>query len=158
MVEPGLVPPGGWRWQPPDTSYVVRGSTFQQLLHNARLYLQANHRKVPRDLEQIILEQLRERIQAEADARGINVPQIFADTEPPSPIERARTFTRAMMDWARSGFAVVSQENYEKRRGICEECPYWRGESAFGYGACAKCGCSGLKLFVKGQHCPIQKW
>jgi hypothetical protein len=157
-VDPGLVPPGGWRWKHPATSYVVRGSSFAQVLAAARQFLAANQLPVPRDLDQQILGFIREEIRAEADRKGLNVNEFFADTEPPSPAERARNFARAMVDWARSGFAVADQKLYEQRREICEGCYYWRGETALGYGSCAKCGCTGLKLFVKGQTCPIGKW
>lgn len=85
-------------------------------------------------------------------------PDYCASTEPPTMAEKARNFSRAMVDWVANGFKVITHEQFEERQSICNQCPYWRGESMLGYGSCAKCGCSGLKLYLPSQSCPDGRW
>ena len=85
-------------------------------------------------------------------------PSFCNNTEPPSFAERAKSFAFAAKEWVESGFKHVTHEQFEERKSICAQCPYWRGDSAFGYGSCGKCGCSGLKLYLPSQKCPDGRW
>lgn len=82
-------------------------------------------------------------------------------TPPPKPTmaQMLTGFTKAATTWAASGFKVLDHAGFVKRREICHECDFWRGDGAlFGLGQCGKCGCSGLKLFLPSEKCPIGKW
>jgi hypothetical protein len=60
--------------------------------------------------------------------------------------------------WAREGFAVVHPETLEARRTICQACEHWKAEAFGGRGRCLKCGCSGAKLRLPHEKCPVGKW
>lgn len=141
------VPPGGWWYEHPETKHVIRSTNQQKLVLDIRDYCAANNLPIPARLAQLVVEQICERI-----------PAFCYDTEPPGPLDRLRTFATAMAQWVRDGFAVVPNQELERRRDVCETCQFWAGESSFGYGRCAKCGCTGLKLFMPQQECPIGKW
>lgn len=85
-------------------------------------------------------------------------PNYCVSTEPPTLAERARSFAIAASEWVASGFKHVTHEQFEERKSICNKCPYWKGDSAFGYGGCGKCGCSALKLYLPSQKCPDGRW
>lgn len=84
------------------------------------------------------------------------------DTTPPiplTPFELAKSLGSALINWAKAGFRVVSDETFNQRHAICTGCDYWMGDGAsIGLCKCGKCGCSGLKLFLPTEKCPIRKW
>ena len=77
----------------------------------------------------------------------------------PTPFEKAAQFSRAMFAWVKQGCPVLDGPAYAARKAVCLDCEWWRGEgTAIGTGKCGKCGCSGLKLFLATERCPIGKW
>src|ERR1051326_6138159 len=77
----------------------------------------------------------------------------------PTLAQLAKSFGTALAKWARDGFSTVPVQTLESRRGTCHDCDFWGGDGAyFGLGKCRKCGCSGLKLFLPTERCPIGKW
>jgi len=160
LVNPNEVPPGGWRWMHPETGTMIYGGNFDVLIGNIRLFLRNNNFPPIRDLEQMVLEWLDEDIQRKAAAKGLP-PVSFIKTEaPPSLAQQARTFAYSMAQWVKAGMKVVPQEILAQRRGLCEACSYWQGDSAYGMGRCRKCGCSGVKLYLVSTRCPLEppKW
>lgn len=158
MIEPSTpseVPPGGWRWRHLETGHVVVGGTYEELLRAVRLFLGNNNYPIPREIGQEVLRALDEEIQEDMHKRGLPVYPLVKTTEKPSVSQMARNFAYAATGWALSGFKHVSQEVYEFRLERCEGCHFWQGQSAFGYGRCGKCGCSGLKLFMASTRCPL---
>jgi hypothetical protein len=69
--------------------------------------------------------------------------------EKPTPVQMAASFTKAMVKWTGSGFALVSQDEYLRRRIICNTCSGgWR---------CPKCGCMlWAKAALETETC--EKW
>lgn len=67
----------------------------------------------------------------------------------PTLTQMTAHFTKAMVRWAKSGFDIVSQEEYIRRRQICAACSDgWR---------CPKCGCMlWAKVALKTEQC--KKW
>lgn len=67
----------------------------------------------------------------------------------PTVEQMAKSFGRAMVKWASSGFEIVSEEEYKRRRMICNNCHGgWR---------CPKCGCMlWAKAALKTEEC--EKW
>lgn len=61
----------------------------------------------------------------------------------------AASFAKAMTKWAGSGFKLVEQDEYVRRRTICNTCGSgWR---------CPKCGCMlWAKAAIKTEEC--EKW
>lgn len=141
------VPPGGWWYEHPESKHVIRSVSRDKLLIDIKNYCAANNYPIQPNLSQLVIDQICERN-----------PQFCRDTEPPSKLDRLRSFAQAMVGWMAQGFAVVPSAVLEERRGICETCLWWSGESSFGYGRCGKCGCTGLKLFLPKEKCPIDKW
>lgn len=77
----------------------------------------------------------------------------------PTLAELASRFSRAMFNWARAGFKIVDEKEYQRRSTICQGCQWWRGEgNVLGSALCGKCGCSSLKIFVATEKCPAGKW
>lgn len=54
-----------------------------------------------------------------------------------------------------SGFATVDQEEYDRRRSICEACEHFDAARD----RCRKCGC-GLKAkpWMRSESCPEKRW
>jgi len=67
----------------------------------------------------------------------------------PTLDQMAVSFSKAMFKWAKSGFDMVDEEEYKRRRMICNECHGgWR---------CPKCGCLlWAKAALKTEEC--EKW
>ena len=159
MIEPATpneVPPGGWRWTHPETGYLFNGNSFEELLKSVRLFLLNNNYPVPKELGQKVLRSLDETIQEDMHRRGLPPYPLVRTTDKPTVSQMARNFAHAATVWAKSGFQNVSQEVYQNRLDQCQACGFWNGESAFGYGKCGKCGCSGLKLFMATTRCPLE--
>ncbi len=77
---------------------------------------------------------------------------------PPSLWGMANNFAAAMKDFAESGFLRVTQEQYQARMDICNQCEFWESNARMGLGKCLKCGCTGAKQWIATSECPIQKW
>lgn len=157
-ISPNEVPPGGWRWQHPETGFVVRGSNWGDLTAKIRVYLGNNNFPIPGDLDQVVLAWLDEEIQEQAAKAGLPPVKFLANSEPPTFSQKVRTFTHSMGEWVKAGAQVVSMEQLEARQAECSTCSYWRGAHVYGLGSCAKCGCTGLKLYLKTTKCPIGRW
>lgn len=79
----------------------------------------------------------------------------------PTVAQMAKNFTTAMVEWVKSGFKVVSEDVYLQRLAQCQACPHYGGKNGSEWLArCGKCGCSGIKLFLPQEKCPLQppKW
>ena len=77
----------------------------------------------------------------------------------PSLLTRVKNFTIAAASHIKSGMPMSTEEEVERRYGICSGCEFLKDN------ACTKCGCpinrkSGYisKLSWADQHCPIGKW
>lgn len=66
----------------------------------------------------------------------------------------AHNFTAAMSAWSKAGFEIVEREEYERRHATCLTCEFWQPDAMLGIGKCRKCGCSKIKLWLKGVKCP----
>lgn len=158
IIDPRTVPPGGWRWTHPETKTVIHAGSVEQLFQAARRFLGNNNYPNPSDLNQSVIAQLDEAIQADMHERGLPPYPFLKDTEPPSMIQKIRNFAFASKQWLASGAPIVSLEELDRRQATCLGCQFWRGSSSFGMGSCGKCGCTGLKLYMRTQSCPAGKW
>ena len=75
--------------------------------------------------------------------------------------ERAVNFTHSMIEWAKSGFQTVSEEEKARRLEICSgnqdkgipKC------EKFVDGKCSSCGCvCNWKTWLETSRCPLDKW
>ncbi len=76
---------------------------------------------------------------------------------PPTPVQLAQNFTKAMVKFAKSGLKLVSKQEYEKRLQICNsnQCGYYEK------GRCLHpaCGCFlSKKCWIKSENCPLDLW
>ena len=71
-----------------------------------------------------------------------------------------KNFGSAAKRWVKAGFEVVPKAVFDNRSKICEECPFWSGNTTPGYpiNFCTKCGCTKLKAYLPTEKCPIGKW
>jgi len=76
----------------------------------------------------------------------------------PPIMTQAKTLSKAMVDFAGSGFKKVSREVFDKRMNECNKCEFWQKNALAGMGRCMKCGCSGAKQWMPTQQCPIGRW
>jgi hypothetical protein len=81
--------------------------------------------------------------------------QLNKRLETPKLADMAKSFSGAISKWAKSGFDTCTEEQYNDRLDICRGCEYWKDGAI---GRCMKCGCAGLKLWLKTERCPIGKW
>lgn len=81
------------------------------------------------------------------------------DAGAPSLVNMASNFTKAVIDFTKSGFAVASDEKYAERLDICNACPKLDQAAFGGTGRCLACGCSiKAKLKILSSTCPLEKW
>ena len=77
----------------------------------------------------------------------------------PSFPKRALSFAYSAVTWARAGFKVVSNEEFQKRRKICSSCEFFDPNAYFGDGGCKLCGCDfSMKSKMATTSCDIGKW
>jgi len=85
-------------------------------------------------------------------AMGENPPAAY-----PSPARLAANLSRALWDWAVSGFSMASEEEAARRISICESCEYFDA----GPRRCKHLGCGcylDAKVKLKTEHCPVNRW
>jgi hypothetical protein len=79
--------------------------------------------------------------------------------EYPTVTKMAQTFAESIVQWAKKGFKVVTEEEYNQRLDICKACPVWDGSALNGGGRCRECGCATqAKLKIATERCPLDKW
>jgi len=77
----------------------------------------------------------------------------------PSVNTMAKTFAESMLDWAKKGFKVVTEQQFNQRFDICKGCELWDKDALGGTGRCIQCGCSTqAKLRIATEKCPVEKW
>jgi hypothetical protein len=79
--------------------------------------------------------------------------------EYPSVSTMAQTFAESIVQWAKKGFKVVNEEQYNQRLNICRGCDLFDEKALGGNGRCRECGCATqAKLRIATERCPIDKW
>ncbi len=145
----GTVPPGGWTYIDEDGNN-YRGTTLAYTVDAIRQSYFASKKTPPKNLEYLIMDQICKRL-------DLNSDKCF-DFTPPTKTELLTRAGNAIKNFVNNGFKMVTAEQLLDRRSVCEECSLWNGEGSFGMGRCGSCGCTGLKLHVAGEKCPLNKW
>ena len=78
--------------------------------------------------------------------------------ENPTTFQMAKNLAKSAVNWAKSGFALASDEEYERRMNICEPCDFWKAQARMRLGKCLKCGCTSAKQKLASEKCPISRW
>jgi hypothetical protein len=157
-ISENQVPPGGWRWLHPETGRLIHANGWSGLKSAARLFLSHNGFPIPADLDDHMLNWMNKDIQEKAAAKGLPPVPFLQATTAPDLVTRAYSFAHAAKEWIRNGLPVLNREEVEARIEICRTCGYWKGESSPFHVACGKCGCTGLKLWMRTSRCPIGRW
>jgi hypothetical protein len=77
----------------------------------------------------------------------------------PRIVDMTKDFSEAVNEWRKSGFKVVTDEQFESRHKVCKQCEFYKGQAFMNTGQCLKCGCSiRAKLRLSTSKCPIDKW
>ena len=98
-------------------------------------------------------DELIKAMQAKTDALGLRRKP--GDTKPPGLLQRAVNFAGAVTRHVMHGLPVVSDEEKERRLGICRLCPQFIADSE----RCSKCGCAmRTKAAWALERCPLQLW
>lgn len=93
-------------------------------------------------------------------ANNILGANVVSSTEPTLK-QMAGSLGSSVAGWAKSGFAMASDETLELRLSICKTCEFWDASGFAGTGKCQKCGCSTqAKLRMATSVCPLDppKW
>jgi hypothetical protein len=73
----------------------------------------------------------------------------------PSLVAQAGNALGAAARFVASGFATVDRAEFDRRKGICLACEFYRENDD----RCLKCGCYlAVKPWGVREHCPIDKW
>jgi hypothetical protein len=139
------VPAGGYfRYSDPDSGAQFKHPYYSELFKMATKHRQVNNFKMDDMWEHVF-------------------SNIVCQSTPTAPcaefysqstLDKMTRFGRALLGWARQGFAVVSEEVLAERRAICEACPHFGGSTEILKVGCKRCGCGGLKLFWPSESCP----
>ena len=84
-------------------------------------------------------------------------PEPTGQAEPPDKLpkkgEMAKNLTQAFGAWAKSGFRLVDDAEYDRRTAICAQCRFLVDRR------CVKCGCfMEVKAKLAGMQCPASYW
>ena len=151
ITDTSMVPPGGWIYLDEDGNK-FRGSTLEHAVVVVREAYFASKKTPPKNLEYAIMDQICKRLESDPHS-----DRCF-DYTPPTKTELLTRAGNAIKNFVNNGFKMVTAEQLLDRRSVCEECSLWNGEGSFGMGRCGSCGCTGLKLHVAGEKCPLNKW
>jgi len=146
-----MVPPGGWIYIDEDGNK-FRGTTLEHAVVVVREAYFASKKTPPKNLEYAIMDQICKRLESDPHS-----DRCF-DYTPPTKTELLTRAGNAIKNFVNNGFKLVTAEQLLDRRAVCEECSLWNGEGSFGMGRCGSCGCTGLKLHVASEKCPLNKW
>jgi len=151
ITDTSMVPPGGWIYLDEDGNK-FRGTTLEHAVVVVREAYFASKKTPPKNLEYAIMDQICKRLESDPHS-----DRCF-DFTPPTKTELLTRAGNAIKNFVNNGFKMVTAEQLLDRRAVCEECSLWNGEGSFGMGRCGSCGCTGLKLHVAGEKCPLNKW
>lgn len=151
ITDTSMVPPGGWIYIDEDGNK-FRGTTLEHAVVVVREAYFASKKTPPKNLEYAIMDQICKRLESDPHS-----DRCF-DYTPPTKTELLTRAGNAIKNFVNNGFKMVTAEQLLDRRSVCEECSLWNGEGSFGMGRCGSCGCTGLKLHVAGEKCPLNKW
>lgn len=153
VIDNASVPYGGYFvYKCPEDEFVIRAPFFNVLKSLVVKYRNLNSYPVGLQFD----DEFEDNICQNA------APQVCADFIPPTLGEKAYTLATSLANYARSGFATVTPEEFERRKTICSECNYFGGTHSVVKVVCKRCGCSGLKIHIKTSVCPLpgdaRKW
>jgi len=73
----------------------------------------------------------------------------------PSIMEQAGNLLHESVEFAKSGFQTVNEDEFHRRIDICRACPAFDA----GQGRCKECGCfMKVKAKMEAAKCPLNKW
>ncbi len=150
VIDKALVPFGGYyNYLDPDSGAKFKHPYYNELLNMATKHRQVNNFSMGADWELIF-----------GDNVCTNTPSApCGETYSQAVLAKMSRFAVAMVRWARSGFAVVTEEQYQARLSTCQSCEHFTGNADGTFtAACRACGCSGKKLYVSSEACPKGKW
>lgn len=76
-------------------------------------------------------------------------------SEFPSIWQMAKTFSKELATWVKSGAPVVTEDDYKKRLSTCNACPFLDRKVM----RCKECGCKvEHKAKWKTTDCPVGNW
>jgi hypothetical protein len=77
----------------------------------------------------------------------------------PSFFQKATAYIENSVERARHGFPIVTEEQFNLRKGICSTCEHFDEYANEGSGKCLACGCVlRAKIFRPNSACPLNKW
>lgn len=78
----------------------------------------------------------------------------------PTLLQLSSNFSKAVFAWAKGGFKIVSKDEFDRRLGVCRQCPLWDEKGYAGWGRCrhGKCQCTMIKHWLATEKCPDGKW
>ncbi len=142
------VPRGGTFIYRHEDGYEQRHSYFSQLKEWVREYKRINNLPIGLQFD----DEYEENICSNAD------PITCEEWYPPGPLQKAQNLAAALVRAAKGGFKAVSSEILNERLAICANCNFYGGQNGLLKVICKRCGCGGLKAYLKSEKCPIGKW
>jgi hypothetical protein len=127
-------------------------------LEALNLDLRIKDKSVLEFLEARVENKIDENIRPAID-KAANKNQNATNGELPSVWSMLKNVGKAAVNSAKSGFKLVTDEQYDERTNICKSCEFWNPKAFNNTGQCVKCGCSTkAKLKLATEKCPIGKW
>jgi hypothetical protein len=82
-------------------------------------------------------------------------PVVATPQKPPPVARKAWNLAKSLKDFVFDGMKTVTEEQYQERLGICDNCP----DNMRQGNHCVKCGCQ-LHLKARGRafECPLNHW
>ena len=145
LVNDHKTPAGGWRYRVPETGFLVKGGSFNQLNIFTRNHYIANSKPVPDNLNELLI-----------DFMCKNGAECEFDDVPVNSIRRGKSleisdvirFTGSLLHMYATG-GKVDQAEADRRAAICVGCPHNVPTSG-----CLGCNSGSLKRIVQtlSQH------
>jgi hypothetical protein len=145
VIHKSNVPAGGYYYYvDPDSGAQFKHPYYAELFNMATKHRTVNNFKLGDDWELVF-----------SDIVCSSTPSaVCADSYSQDTLSKMTRFGKALLNWAKQGFPVCTEEQLAERRAVCESCIHFGGAKEILKVGCKKCGCSGLKLALSSERCP----
>lgn len=146
LIDPYMVPPGGFKYVQAETNATITAPSMQELLLNVRNHRFANNLPIPLEWKQEIEHKLCETLppglcRHVPGTRDIPLPPAHR----PLSVVEAITGAKIIGSWLFKGFQKISQAEADARSKICAACPF--NQPAEG---CTTCASNAMREAVEG--------
>jgi len=125
LVDPTMVPPGGFRYIQAETNSTITAPSLDELLVKVRDHRLANNLPITLEWKAQVIQWLCEQMPPGVCRHVAGTPDIpLPPAHRPLSVVEAITGAKILGSWLFKGFKKISQEEADTRSRICAACPF----------------------------------